>query len=67
MQQLPYNLQVKRRVPSVNMDNRPIRGKYEEKVFQVNLVKQTPKGAWVRLSNGDEIFRKAKDIIGGKK
>jgi len=27
------------------------------------LISRTPKGAWVELSNGDQIHRKNKDII----
>ena len=56
-------VQIKRRIPSLNMDGREIPGKFQEKVESAELVQKLRRGFWVRLTNGDEIYRKIKDVI----
>jgi len=54
---------IKRRVATLNVDKRPIPGKFQEAIEVATLLSKTNKGAFVTLSNGDVIYRKAKDIL----
>ena len=57
-------MQIKRRVPILNLDRRAIPGKFKEIVEEATLVKRTKRGAYVQLvSNGDVIYRKEKDLL----
>ena len=55
-------VKIKRRVPTLNLDGRPIPGKYHEVMNIATVVKQNKLGADVQLANGDIVYRKAKDI-----
>ena len=57
-------IEIKRRVPARNVDNRAIPGKFKEVVETTTLVSKTSKGCYVALSNGDVIFRKNRDVVG---
>ena len=56
-------MQIKRRVPALNIDGRAIPGRFEEKLEQATLVKKNKSGAFIQLNNGDTIYRKNRDII----
>ena len=56
-------VQIKRRIPKLNLDLRPIPGKYKEVLEEATIETPTKMGALVRLTNGDVIFRKGKDIV----
>lgn len=56
-------MQIKRRVPRKNADGRAIPGKFQDVIEDVQLVHKNAKSVLVRLSNGDVILRKNKDIV----
>jgi len=47
----------------MNIDNRPIPGRFKEVLEWAVMEKETKKGGWVRLQNGDVIYRKKRDIV----
>lgn len=59
------NVVVKRRVPCLNMDLRPIHGKFKEEVVDVPFVRRSKgkKGIYVQLPDGAVIYRKMKDVV----
>lgn len=56
-------MQIKRRVAVLNIDGRKVPGQWKEIVEDAVLVHATPKGAFVRISTGAVMHRKAKDIL----
>lgn len=56
-------MRIRRRVPELNLDRRPIPGKYKTVEEDVELVHKGKRGVVVKLSNGDVIYRKNRDIV----
>ncbi len=56
-------VRVKRRVPELNMDKRPIPGKFREVIEEASYIKKTARGHMIQLSNGSIIYRKDRDVV----
>ena len=57
-------IKIRRNIPALNVDNRPIPGCFKQIVEDAELLsRNSTRGAIVRLANGVILYRKNKDII----